>query len=244
MAVIKDTTDVNFLPHPSHARFVNITNKVFGRLTVLGYIGKNKKGRSVWLCECDCGNYVSVVGYSLEGNNTTSCGCYWKEKQKDRNFKHGQAVTCQKTKVYAAWRSIINRCYNETFYYYKNYGGRGITIAQEWRNDFISFYAHVGDPPSNKHSIDRIDNDKGYIPGNLRWATASQQSKNRSNTIILEFNGIKRCISEWARVINVKQQCIYYRYKKGWCTFCIFTTPTKPGRIHTCTHCVETESNQ
>jgi hypothetical protein len=123
-----------------------------------------------WVCKCDCGNRVDLTAVIILGGKTTSCGC-------DHQWKtHGLSDTVE----YQTWLSMIKRCENQNHHKYPRYGGRGIKICERWRTNFENFYADMGQRPSDKHSIDRIDNDGHYEPGNCRWATWSEQRRNQS----------------------------------------------------------------
>ena len=129
------------------------------------------KHKTCWLVLCRCGTERVVRANDLRTGASQSCGC-------TRN-KHGMS----RTKVYRAWQNMLNRCYNPKHPLYKWYGKRGIRVCPRWRNSFESFYADVGDPPINKPVIDRYpDNDGGYRPGNIRWATWRESAANRRNT--------------------------------------------------------------
>lgn len=152
----------------------NLENTRFGRLLVLKRAGSDKNNRAVWLCACDCGGTSILTGNALQ-RGTKSCGCLHREGLLARNITHGKT----KTQVYRTWKGIKNRCLNKATRSYPRYGGRGITVHEDWLNNFDAFYAHIGDPPSPQHSIDRINNDGNYEPGNVRWATDVEQANNK-----------------------------------------------------------------
>ena len=153
--------------------FLDLTGQRFGRLVVISYDGCiNKKAK--WKCVCDCGNEKTVDSQSLRVGHTRSCGCIFIEMLQSRR-KHGSYGTPE----YKAWARAIQRCSNNKNISWANYGGRGISVCEEWRRDFGAFLSCVGKRPSSRHSLDRIDNDGNYEPGNVRWATHSQQMFNR-----------------------------------------------------------------
>jgi hypothetical protein len=156
--------------------FINETGNRYGRLVVLG-LGPPKPGCKPWLCRCECGTLTIVDGTALRLGNTRSCGCLNLESLRGR-ARHGKARGGH-SRVYRIWNAMKQRCHNPNQPHFPRYGGRGIAVCDEWRKSFDAFYAHMGDPPSLDHSIDRIDNDLGYQPGNCRWATDSEQMKNR-----------------------------------------------------------------
>jgi hypothetical protein len=155
-------------------RFVDLSGKRFGRLVVIK-LDKRTRGRFKYICKCDCGNEVSIFASNLQakGDHTRSCGCFWSETIKEKNTVHGKT----NSKIYAVWRNMMQRCYDKKNQAYKNYGGRGIKVDQRWHT-FENFYKDVGDPPKDK-TLDRTNNDGIYEPDNWRWATRSQQNKNR-----------------------------------------------------------------
>ena len=161
-------------------RKIDLTGTRFGRLTVLSENGKDAWGNYIWLCRCDCGNEVSVVSHSLRRGLTQSCGCYQKEVQQSTNRTHGKT----NTRLYAVWASMKERCLCRDNHAYPYYGGRGITICNEWK-DFELFYkwamesGYDATAKRGKCTIDRIDNDRGYEPSNCRWVTMKEQSTNR-----------------------------------------------------------------
>ena len=154
---------------------VDLTGKRFGRLLVKERAENGYLGRVKWLCECDCGKKITCYRCKLAEGETRSCGCLHREITSERSRTHAMS----KTKVYMAWQNMKKRCLNPTRGKWKrDYLDRGITIHPEWINSFEAFYAHIGDPPSSKHSLDRIENNDSYVPGNVRWATAREQRLN------------------------------------------------------------------
>lgn len=127
------------------------------------------------LCQCSCGTVRIVAVQTLKSGASTSCGCVRDSATSQRNTTHGLSTLPE----YKTWCGMKDRCHNSKNKFFHLYGGRGIEVCSEWRDDFAAFFAHVGPRPSPKLSIDRIDVNRGYEPGNVRWATASQQSRNR-----------------------------------------------------------------
>ena len=135
----------------------------------------------VWLCVCDCGNCVEIRGGDLQSGRTRSCGCLRADSAKETHSIHGKAHS----KIHFVWLSMKNRCFNNKAQGFRNYGGRGIRVCDEWKNDFQSFYDYVSQLPhfgEDGYSIDRINNDGNYEPGNVRWATQKEQVNNRRNS--------------------------------------------------------------
>lgn len=192
---------------------IDLTGQKFGRLTVIKYVGKSN-----WLCKCDCGNEKIVSTTHLK-NDTKSCGCLKKEmlsqRSKPKNFtnkKHG----LYNEKIYKTWKSIRQRCNNKNNKRYKDYGGRGITICNEW-NDFKNFYDWaLNNGYKENLTIDRINNNKGYSPENCRWADKITQSNNRRNNRNYTYNNETHTIGEWANIYNVNYFSLRSRLNRGW----------------------------
>lgn len=166
-------------------KLIDLTGKIFGRLTIKGRDCTRSDGGVRWLCECECGKTVSVASRELNSGQTRSCGCLARELSKLRNTTHGLSDSPE----YGIWSAMKTRCTNQNTKNYDSYGGRGITISDRWLNSFENFYADMGPRPSAEHSIDRIENDKGYVPGNCRWATLVEQANNKRTTRLHDLNG-------------------------------------------------------
>lgn len=161
----------------------NIAGQQYGMLKAIEVSGKTKRGDAKWLCRCNCGEYVEVVGYNLRNGHTRSCGCLRAEISEWVNVTHGQSSTKDgRSPEYRTWTNMKSRCFNPRLKRYKDYGGRGITVCPEWADSFEQFYKDMGDRPSPRHSIDRIDVNGNYEPDNCRWATLSQQNRNKRNS--------------------------------------------------------------
>lgn len=161
---------------------INLIGHKYGKLSVIEEADRSPDNKVRWLCLCDCGNVVKVRSNSLRTKETKSCGCYaievWTKQARSIQLTHDKSST----RVYTIWNNMKQRCFNKENPSYKNYGGRGISMEPEFVKDFVEFYNAVGKPPdeTSNWSIDRIDNNLGYISGNMRWATTSQQNRNKN----------------------------------------------------------------
>lgn len=155
---------------------------VFGRWTVIGDAPRWKYQRR-FRCICSCGITRDVFSFSLNDGTSRSCGCLHREivaeRTRERATIHGAARVGLRAVEYKIWCGIIDRCTRPGNKSFKNYGGRGISICPEWRSSFPAFLAHIGRRPGPQYSVDRIDNERGYEPGNVRWATRAEQLRNR-----------------------------------------------------------------
>lgn len=190
---------------PSHKRDFIKPGAKFHKLTLVGVVGRSQHGQPLWYCECSCGGSIVARQGDLgpEKRHRRGCGC-----------EKGGTVrvnTDGKTKARNAWYSAKQRCTNSSLNNYHNYGGRGIKMHESWVDDFDRFHEEMGDPPSSKHTLDRIDNDGDYAPGNCRWSTRKEQARNRRTNRVIEFNGESKTLKEWAEDLNVSPSCITRR---------------------------------
>lgn len=215
---------------------IDLTGCKFGRYTVTREaapsIGRRGDPLRRWECLCECGNSSVVQQGSLRNGRSKSCGCLHREKTAERFTKHGCSAGGKWTPEYAAWCHMISRCTDPARENYRDYGGRGITVCDEWMK-FETFLQDMGVKPSEKHSIDRIDNNGNYEPSNCRWATSHQQSRNHRRNIYLEYEGARMVLKDWAAHTGINYGTLRVRVKNGWSVQDTLTVPAdKRNRKH------------
>lgn len=208
---------------------VHIGDKI-GRLTVIEYGGYKqyaKRIENLWKCKCECGNEKIVSETTLKRNANASCGCYKREKVSKSLMKH----SFTKHPLYKIWRGIKTRCFNSNSKSYERYGGRGITMCNEWSNNAASFCQWSLDNGYKKGlSIDRIDNDGNYEPNNCRWVDKFVQANNKRNNHKVLYNGEIYSLNELERLTGLDHRLIGNRLERGWDIEKIISTPTEKGR--------------
>jgi hypothetical protein len=179
------------------------TGQVVGRLTLLRRVESNRFGHSQWLCRCECGNETVVSAVNLK--TTKSCGCL--------RVVHHQS----RTPDWNRWNSMVARCHCTGSRDYPRYGGRGITVCERWRGaqGFVNYMADMGPRPSPKHSVERVDNNRGYEPGNCVWATREVQARNRSDNIVIEHAGQRLVLAQWAAALGINDGTLRSRWERG-----------------------------
>jgi hypothetical protein len=211
-----------------HARTRDETGRQFGRLTVAAFAGYQTVAReAMWQCICSCGTTVTVRAASLRNGHTTSCGCYVSEQTALRNSVHG----LYGHPLYGAWGQMITRCTNPNDKSYPDYGGRGIAVCDRWRNSFEAFLTDMGERPDGM-TLDRIDGDGDYEPGNCRWATAAEQQRNRRNSVWLEYAGVGLPLTDWAAALGLNYYTLHNRVTQlGWPAERALTEGVDPARL-------------
>lgn len=194
------------------SKFKDLTGMRFGRLLVIKRAENDKQGRCRWYCLCSCGTEVVVASTNLIENRTRSCGCL---KNEGNHITHGM----RHSEIYDTWRHIKSRCFNPNCKDYKNYGDRGITMHEPWIRDFQLFYDYVSQLEhfgEQGTTLDRIDNDGNYEPGNLRWSDRKTQRRNQRDTIIfVEYNGERMILKDAAEKSGINYGALKSRYYAG-----------------------------
>ena len=188
---------------------IDITGQTFGRLTAIRFAGRDKNNKTQWLCICECGNSIICNSNNLQKGNTKSCGCLRDEKIIKASTKHGKA----NKRLYNIWSLMKNRCKDKNN---KNYGGRGITVCEEWKNSFEAFYDWaMSNGYDDNLTIDRINNNGNYEPNNCRWATNEMQAKNRRTNHIVKIGDKEYLLTELAKKLCCNRHTILRRLNRG-----------------------------
>lgn len=210
---------------------IDLTGQIFGRLTVIGegdfYISPSGRKERTWHCRCDCGNEVNVRSTNLR-HNTKSCGCLRKEITSKRYKVHGKSLS----RLHKVWLQMKGRCYNPNNTAYKNYGGRGIKICDEWKDNFQAFCdwsmanGYDDTVERGKCTLDRIDVNGNYCPENCRWVSQKVQSRNTRQNIKIEYNGETKVLKDWALELGINYGTLYSRvHNPNWDIERCFTEP-------------------
>lgn len=204
----------------------DLIGKMFGKLRAVRMTDERKHGAVIWECICDCGNVHKTDTYSLTSGRVQSCGCYQKAQQKKAVTRHGHSGT----RLEYIRNGIIKRCYNPKIKAYPLYGGRGITVCDEWRHSSEAFHkwAHEHGYADNL-TLDRIDPNGNYEPSNCRWVTMKAQQNNRRNNRIIDCFGERHTAQEWSEITGICSRTIRYRLDNGWSAEATLTIPPNPG---------------
>lgn len=185
----------------------------FGKLSIVCEIEAAECGDRQFQCLCECGNTLPARLEKLRSGNRTSCGC--------GRRVHNDADSSE----YSTWRMMIQRCSNPKAEGWENYGGRGITVCERWRNSYVEFLADMGRKPTPEHSIDRQDNSGNYEKSNCHWATKLEQDKNRRTTVQVMYNGELRYVMDVCEEVGISRRTYDYRVKQGWPECRLFDGP-------------------
>jgi len=183
----------------------DITGQRFHRLTAIRQVGNDRSGSARWLFACDCGKETTTLATHARSGHTRSCGCLWRES----TTKHGESRSTE----HQTWRGMHARCTDPSATGWSMYGARGIKVCDRW-SSFDNFLADMGRKPSPELTLDRIDSNGDYEPGNCRWATLEQQSTNRRDNLHLTYQGRTQTLSQWAREIGITRSGLHYRLKR------------------------------
>ena len=198
--------------------------KQYWKWTVIHYLekrGEGRHGRHYYIGRCECGTEKPVDIAGLVNDRSKSCGCNNKEAgvKRSTHGKHGSPE-------YWAWAAMKDRCNNKNNPNYYRYGGRGILVCERWMK-FEQFFADMGMKPSKKHTLERLDNDEGYSPSNCAWKPMLEQARNKVSNVILEIDGVKKCLCDWAKLSPVTYQTIQWRLRCGMTTKEAVFTPSR-----------------
>lgn len=210
------------VPNPKTRGFVDHAGEQIGYLKVIGYVGADNR-RSMWLCRCKCGRFVRLAHTTLASSRQNSCGCLRSALASTRSKTHG--LCAAKSSLVAKWHAMVKRCHDPENREFHNYGGRGIIVCDRWRFDIRSFAADMGEPPTSKHSLERIDVNGNYEPSNCRWATSFDQTRNMRRNRTITIGGITRCVADWCAAIGISATDAYHRVGRGWSWEKALTTP-------------------
>lgn len=219
--VYRSSSNLRHVKHPSCGCWISeltskrkledLTGKRFGRLVVVSR-AETTHVSTRWNCKCDCGNTCTVLAQNLKKGHTTSCGCYREESRVKVKYKHGYA----NTRIYGVYNKLKDRCCNPQNPRYAGYGGRGITLCDEWLNNPETFckwayeHGYKEDAKYGECTIERIDNDKGYSPENCRIANEKEQANNRRTNLLIEHNGETKTLAQWRDYFGMTQGKAYY----------------------------------
>ncbi len=211
--------------------FIDLTGRRVGRLLVTAR-APNAGHQLRWLCQCDCGNIAIVFGSMIRSGKTDNCGCLTRQRMSAKSTRHGHCRKGTQSREFSAWWAMITRCTYPSQSNYYLYGGRGITVHPDWRSSFEAFLTHIGPMPSEggPWTLDRIDTNGNYVPGNVRWATRATQAANKRNNKTLTHDGKTLHIAAWSRLTGLSIGTIVRRLKLGWPVDRVLTEVPVMGR--------------
>lgn len=222
------------------SKFVDLTGQKFGRLTVLKILGKGQDGRYKYLCKCDCNKEVEVKGVYLTTGQVRSCGCLVHDTSRENALKRnkgnkfGEKHGKSHTRLYKIWKGMKRRCYSKTCETYKNYGGKGIEVCKEWKDNFENFYSWAMDNGYNDQvkrgecTIERKDYNGNYEPNNCEWKTIQEQQSNKRTNHLVTYKGKTQTLTNWAKELGMDRCTLRDRLNiSKWSIEKAFTTPVR-----------------
>lgn len=216
--------------------YIDLTGKKIGRWLVLKRVS-NHNGRVAFLCRCECGTEREVLSQFLLNGQSKSCGCLNREKASERMKKMSKTHGLSKTRLYSIWKNIHSRCLNKNNPGYQNYGGRGITLCDEW-HDYKNFYQwSMSNGYKDDLTIDRIDVNGSYEPSNCRWTSKKMQGNNKRNNYYIEYNGETKTLMEWAECLHMNYDKLKYRIYHNWSIEDAFSQDNRGKKM---VRCIET----
>lgn len=220
------------LPLPMGRQVRDLSGRTFGGWTVDRFAGYRvtASGKApCWLCRCECGTTRAVRAGDLTSGASTSCGCRKDRATADRRTTHGNTRGGVASREWRSWVAMRQRCTSRGSPSFRHYGGRGITVCDRWRDSFANFLADMGPAPGPNPSLDRIDPNGNYEPGNCRWIPRDEQPRNRRCSRNITYDGVTMTAAEWARRLGCQSNAIYARLNMGWSHREIIETPVKFG---------------
>ena len=197
----------------------NLVGKKFGKLLVLRELDERRNKGVLWECVCDCGGKAKRTTGELNAGRRLTCGCM-------PTGSNGAWRNGKREKLYVVWCDIIQRCFDKNFRGYHRYGGRGITICNEWRHDYPAFRSWaLSHGYKEGLTIDRINNDGNYEPNNCRWVTMKEQCRNKTGLVWITYNGKTMIMNDWAELLGLKKSTLGERIRRGWTIEKALTTP-------------------
>jgi len=188
-----------------------------------------KRSRSA-VFQCECGNKKVIVCDGVKNGHTTSCGCFQRELNVARSTTHGHKSRMTPSSEYLSWTNLKKRCLDSSNTAYPDYGGRGITVCDRWKNSFQAFLDDMGTKLPGME-IDRINNDGNYEKSNCKWSTRTEQARNKRDNRNMEWNGEVHCLSEWAEITGVSRSALENRVNRGWSVEKALTTPVRQQKV-------------
>jgi hypothetical protein len=199
---------------------------IIGKLIFLEDVNIKKGSRKAFF-QCPlCQNQFKTEISRAKSLRTVSCGCYRKINSSIIHTTHGQVKGGKMSPEYVSWQRAIQRCQNPNYGGYKNYGGKGIKVCDRWKYSFSDFLQDMGKKPFKSAQIDRIDSNGNYEPSNCRWVSCKENARNRSNNLVISWNGENKTLSEWSEILKLDKNTLRNRlYSKNWTLEESMTTP-------------------